>query len=176
MIENWRPVVGYEGRYEVSDQGRVRSLGILANGKNRSKRFIRGRILKHAYSKRYPLVNLSHVDGHKYNELIHQLVLAAFVGPVPDGQEVRHYDGNRDNCTLGNLLYGTQSDNYHDSVRLGGGRRGEKHPLARLNEDDVRNIRKMCASGMLQKEIAEFFEIDQSHVSYIKTGKHWGHL
>lgn len=176
LVENWRPVIGYEGIYEVSDQGRVRSLDREVVFKNGRKRSYLGKILQHGYSKGYPRVNL-YKDTQPCCELIHQLVLAAFIGPLPIGQEVRHYDGDRTNCTLGNLLYGTRRDNYFDKYRHGKDVRGERHGLSRLKEHDIRCIRKMCAIGAYsQKQIAEFFDIDPSHVSDIKNRNRWGHI
>lgn len=175
MIENWRPVVGYEGLYEVSDQGRVRSVARLVEFKDGRRRLYAGKILKHGFSKGYPRVNLSRGDV-AYCALIHQLVLSAFVGPMPEGNEVRHYDGDRENCTLGNLLYGTTSDNYADCVRVGGGNHGERNGQSKLTPHAVRTIREMYKQGIRQREIADFFEIDPSHVSDIKNGYRWGHL
>lgn len=176
MAENWRPVVGYEGLYEVSDQGQVRSLDRVVVFKNGGQRFYAGVVLKHGYSKGYPRVNLYKKTIPRC-ELIHQLVLAAFVGPMCDGHEVRHYDGDRKNPTLGNLLYGTRSENYDDKIRHGRDNRGGKSHLARLSEDQVLAIRRMCASGAYtQAEIADLFGVNQSHVSDIKNGYRWGHL
>lgn len=175
MIENWRPVVGWEGLYEISDQGRVRSLDRLIEFADGRRRLFHGKILKHGFSKGYPRVNLSR-DDVAYCALIHQMVLASFVGPVPEGQEVRHFDGNRKNCTLGNLLYGAPSENYADRVRIGGGNHGERNGQSKLTAESVASIRLMCAQGISQGKIAEFFGIDQSHVSDIKNCYRWGHL
>lgn len=176
MIENWRPVIGYEDTYEVSDQGRVRSIARMVHFKDGRKRFYPSQILNHGFSKGYPRVNL-YKDFVPRPRLVHQLVLDAFVGPVPNGQETRHYDGDRKNCTLGNLMYGTRSENYFDKYRHGKDVRGERHGLSKLKENDVINIRKMWASGKYsQAQIAEFFDIDPSHVSDIKNRYRWGHI
>lgn len=119
--EKWVPIPGYEGSYEVSDLGRVRSLDrIITFQWSRVKsgvgqRLARGRILKKVYRKGYPFVDL----GSRNFKAVHQLVMLAFVGPCPDGMQVRHDDGDRDNCRLENLLYGTQSDNEQDKIRHG---------------------------------------------------------
>lgn len=117
MTERWLPVPGYEGLYEVSDMGQVRSLGrtaTLVDGRTR-KKF--GHILKPT-KRRYWCVCLSAVRPRKF-ATVHSLVLAAFVGPRPEGQVGRHLDDNRDDNRLVNLAYGTQSDNMLDSVRNG---------------------------------------------------------
>lgn len=121
-IEEWKPVVGFEGKYEVSDLGRVRSLNRdiyqprFPGGKpHRQTR--KGQILRPG---RMPQGHQSVVLTRKGGSFcVHALVLAAFVGPRPSGMDVRHLDGNPANNTLGNLAYGTRSENCADAVRHG---------------------------------------------------------
>ena len=103
--EEWRPVVGWEDLYEVSDQGRIHSLRT-------------GKYLKPGMDRRHRHVALCRGDGGK-SYRVHKLVMEAFVGPCPDGFEVRHLDDNPDNNTLGNLVYGTRGENLLDRVRNG---------------------------------------------------------
>lgn len=111
--ERWRPVVGYEGRYEVSDLGRVRSSlpcrGLPVPRLLRSNPNAEG----------YLCVSLYQEGSSQRTSRVHRLVAAAFLGPCPPGQEVRHRDGDRRNPVLTNLAYGTQSENTLDSVRHG---------------------------------------------------------
>lgn len=58
-------------------------------------------------------------EGKRYTRFVHLLVLAAHVGPRPTGAIGRHWDDDKDNNHVSNLLYGTSSDNIHDTVRLG---------------------------------------------------------
>ncbi len=110
--EEWRPVVGYEGLYEVSDTGRVRSL--------RANKIMR---LQHHQQFGYKILTLSG-HGKRITKLIHVMVLTTFVGPRPDGLVACHNDGNPANNTLANLRWDTQSSNLLDAVRQG------THPLA----------------------------------------------
>lgn len=118
--ERWLPVVGWEGLYEVSDHGRVRSLDrefINARGQLRTHK---GRVLtaKVAPSTGYRVCTL--VDAtqrRKLYALIHRLVLEAFVGPCPAGLECCHNDGDRGNATLRNLRWDTRAANTLDAVR-----------------------------------------------------------
>ena len=109
--ERWLPVPGYEGLYLVSDWGRVRSLPRATTS---------GRILK-----LQPANKLGHLSvalsrqGVVRRHLVHRLVMEAFVGPCPEGQQVRHWDGNPANNKLSNLLYGTPSEDGYDRVRHG---------------------------------------------------------
>jgi hypothetical protein len=105
--EDWLPAPGFDG-YEVSDLGRVIS--------RRRKKSILLRLQRD--DKGYPKVCLMR-DGRPVTRLVHQLVAAAFIGPRPEGLEVRHLDGDKDNCRLANLCYGTRSENTFDQVRHG---------------------------------------------------------
>src|SRR5438270_713720 len=101
--ERWLPVLEYEGRYEVSDHGRVRSLDRTALKRSGVKQFHRGRIRKPNHHRAgHPFVSLS---GHekKKNRFVHRLVLEAFVGPRPEGLEGCHNDGSPQNNHLSNL-------------------------------------------------------------------------
>jgi hypothetical protein len=111
MSEQWRSVVGYEGKYEVSSTGKVRSLP----RKNRTQ-------LKELKPSKdgdgYPQVML-YRNGRGKTKKISVIVAEAFLGPRPDNVEVRHKDGNNTNNQVTNLEYGTKSENTKDSVRHG---------------------------------------------------------
>jgi hypothetical protein len=105
------PVPGLEGRYEVSDQGRLRQLTMDGH-----------RILPCVpLSTGYARAGLK-VPGIPSPATLHRVVLLAFVGPLPPGQETRHLDGDKTNNALSNLTYGTSSENKLDTIRLGRGR------------------------------------------------------
>ncbi len=116
MTEQWRPIEGYEGAYEVSDLGRVRSMDRV----DRTGHPWRGRILKlHPVSDRgYQKITL-YRDGTGSQRLVHRLVLAAFVGPCPEGMEGCHRDNDTTNNALTNLRWDTPSENNFDIVRSG---------------------------------------------------------
>lgn len=113
MTEEWRPIPGYEGRYDVSDHGNVRSwipYRSLPLPRLRTQTQDRG----------YFSVMLYDAQGAHRLRRVHQLVALAFHGPPPfPDAEVRHLDGTRDNNRAGNLLYGSRSENALDSVRHG---------------------------------------------------------
>ena len=104
MPATWRPVIGYENHYEVSDEGEVRSL--------RRVRCL-GRVLRQSLVNGYPAVCLSKGGKTKLRK-VHQLVLEAFVGPKPQGYVTRHLDGSRTNNKLSNLAWGTLAENHAD--------------------------------------------------------------
>src|ERR1022692_1435720 len=108
--ERWLPVVGYEGLYDVSDLGRVRSL---------PRRNCRGTVLRPTLTKLGYLRVEPCADGSGRKVMVHVLVAAAFHGPCPPGLEVRHLDGNSQNNAASNLAYGTASENCLDMVQHG---------------------------------------------------------
>lgn len=119
-VERWLPIPGWEGRYSVSDEGRVRSETRTTVYPDGSARVFKGRVLKCGLdTSGYHHASLSDQGRHTVLS-VHLLVLAAFVGPRPAGsEEVRHLDGDKTNNRLENLRYGTRSENQLDNVRLG---------------------------------------------------------
>lgn len=120
ITEEWRQVVGFEGRYEVSSLGRVRSIDhfTIQRDKGGNLRPFRrsGKLLRPGTgSHGYPTVAI----GKGNSRTVHSLVAEAFIGPRGRDQEVRHKDGNRQNPIADNLHYGTRSDNVRDMIRHG---------------------------------------------------------
>lgn len=129
-IDEWRSVVGFEGFYEVSDTGVVRSLP-----RNRC----RGQVIKARWRGRYLAVILSTPDLRK--ELrVHRLVGEAFLGPLPARHETRHLDDNRANNNLSNLVYGTSKENSEDCIRNGNTRYGLDHQNCFIPDELVAEI------------------------------------
>lgn len=158
--ERWRPVVGYEGLYEVSARGRVRSRnGILAVNR----------------ATKYPSVTLS-VAGKRKQALIHQMVAAAFVGERPVGFDVTHDDGNRANNRRHNIVYKTRLENIRDKIRHGTIARGSMIGSAVLEEDKVRDIRSRVGRGELKSAVAKLYGISSTHVKRIVTCESWEHV
>ena len=169
MQETWKGIIGYEGIYQVSDCGRVRSVSrITPHGRMR-----KGQIIKlRTGSGGTPKVAL-YRNAIPQTFSVHCLVLTAFAGPRPAGMVTRHLDGNPANNHAGNIMWGTQSDNMKDKARHGTTARGEKHSQSRMTEADVLLIRGCRGS---QKEIAETFGLCGSHVSRIISRELWSHI
>lgn len=117
--ERWLPVVGWEGWYEVSDQGRVKSLArIVMRSNGAPPLHVRERILKPGKDGGgYLQVGLWR-DGQQTTRKVHALVLEAWVGPCPPGEECCHLLGNENN-RLENILWDTRDANARDQVIAG---------------------------------------------------------
>jgi len=118
--ERWLPVVGFEGFYEVSNAGRVRSLERTVTWRNGATRTYPSKLLRCTPdSVGYPRVTLGlGVDRKRYFRRVHRMVLTAFMGPnPPDMPDVLHGDGNKMNNTLSNLRWGTPLQNADDARR-----------------------------------------------------------
>ena len=107
---------------------------------------------------------------------VHTLVLEAFVGKKPEGQECRHLNGNPADNRLVNICWGSHRQNVADSMRLGTNARGKTHYKAKLTEDDVREIRRRHKRGENMTVCAKQKGVTQSNVSCITTGKTWKHI
>ena len=121
MTEEWRAIPGWEGAYEVSDRGRVRSVE-RRTWCPRGKGFWRkvpAKILSPAVSRGYLRVTLQR-SGRVESQAVHRLVLLAFVGPCPPGLEACHYDDDPANNALSNLRWDTRKANHADRTRNGG--------------------------------------------------------
>jgi len=129
--EQWRPVVGYEGRYQVSDHGRVRSLARTVPTRNGRTTRVHQRILSPAPNSSGYLRVWLYRDKVSEQKFVHQLVADAFLGPRPAGMEVRHRNGNKVDNRATNLEHGTRSDNMLDAVRHGTHRNTRKDACPR---------------------------------------------
>lgn len=117
--EKWLPVVGYEGHYEVSDRGRVRSLDRVVPHKRFGTQKTQGRVMSQKVENHgYWVVSLRKDGTRKWN-LTHRLVLLAFRGTPKEGEETRHLDDDKLNCDLENLVWGSRSENLIDRQRNG---------------------------------------------------------
>lgn len=117
--ERWLPVVGFEGIYEVSSIGRVRSLDrTIRRGGGYWPTRIQGQLLNPVAINGYRRVNLGR-PGHQELAWVHRLVCKAFYGEPGPGQEVRHLNGVPGDNRLENLAWGSRSENAQDRLRHG---------------------------------------------------------
>lgn len=172
MPEIWKPVPGWEGAYEVSDCGRVRSVDRVVENSRGVRQRLKGRILKHGHTAYgYPYVNLCR-DNSPVSREVHALVAAAFIGPRPDGYQVCHNDGDPLNNQAENLRYDSAKGNQSDRSKHGTDQYGDHNPIARLTWDAVLEIRQ-APSEITNKELAERFGVHAGTVGYARRGRTW---
>lgn len=145
-LEVWRPVPGYDGAYEVSSIGRVRSLDRF----NSAGRFTRGRVLRAPINNEgYRQVSLCVANTQKGCR-VHRLVCWAFNGPPGPEDVVRHLDGDALNNCADNLAWGTASENARDAVVHRTNNNAAKdfcknqHPLSGTNLRIASNGYRVC--------------------------------
>jgi hypothetical protein len=171
--ERWLPVVGYEGLYEVSNLGRVRSLTVRGHL----------RAIPHLMTPKVDRKNhlqlLLYKDGVRKDWSVHRLVLIAFVGPSPPGFDCCHYDGNPHNNRPENLRWDTRRANIEDQRRRGTmnhAKPGEDHHAAILWDDAVRAIRAEPYFIGVCRMLARCFDVTPGQIYRIRTGRSWAHL
>lgn len=157
MVEEWRPIESSPG-YEVSDLGRVRSYRDRQGHPSAEPRIMVLQATIHGYL----WIKL----GRQRQAAVHRLVADAFLGPRPPGMECRHLDGDRSNAALGNLAYGTRSENYQDRKRHGTENDGERHGLSRLTNQMAREIRASIAPT---KELAHRYEVSPVTINRVRS-------
>ena len=174
--EEWRPIEEFDGRYEVSNLGRVACLktgGRMAVSIGLPPR---RRVLKQTRDpKGYFCVFPVH-DGNGVTRRVHQLVARAFIGPQLRGVTVRHKDGDQLHNNALNLEYGSMAENMADRGRHGRTARGDdRHGRAKLTADAVRKIRKLRPT-CTQRELADMFGVTHQSIAQVLDGRSWSHV
>lgn len=171
MIEEWRPVFGYEGIYEVSSLGQIKrvkpvkggGVGMVQSTMNKALGYLTVR-----------LYDGTGQEGRK-TLYVHRLVATSFIGPCPLGMVVNHKDFDRSNNRPDNLEYVTQHGNVHHSVKAGRFHRGEKSYIAKLTDDQVSAMRSM-RPGTPYRAIAAAFGVSYNTAYSAINGQTWKHL
>lgn len=152
-IEQWKPVVDWIN-YEISDKGNVRG----KHGKIKTFKILG-----------YISFNVAKGRMKRKSLRVHREVLKAFKGNI-HGLCVRHLDGNKENCCLENLAWGTHKENESDKRRHGRNLAGERHHQHILTLAQVRNIRK---SPLQSIHLAKLYNVHKDTVYRIRQGRGW---
>jgi hypothetical protein len=151
MIETWKQVVGYKGRYEISDQGRLRSLLFRGHAKIQIMK------ISTNYSG-YRVVSLGAKPKKQFR--LHCLVLEAFIGPRPEGKQGCHGDNNKDNNALSNLRWDTPSGNMKDRRSY----YGSENPRSKLTEIQRAEVVSRYKAGELVRNLSTEFSVTPTRI------------
>jgi hypothetical protein len=174
MNETWKPVLGYEDCYEISNFGVVRS---ITRYNPKSNRWYESRIMKTRLDKDgYVIVGLTK-DGKMKMNKVHRLVISTFTNEDLDLQ-VNHIDGNKQNNNLDNLEWCTCSENQLHAHKIGlKSQQGRKNNASKLTEQDVIEICDFFRYTKFKvKEIAELYGVKPNTITNIKTRRQWKHV
>lgn len=167
--ETWKAVVGFEGAYEVSDLGNVRSLDREWAQTSRCGALythrMRGRALRPGPM---PGGHLSVAIGRSNSQCVHKLVLEAFVGPAPPGHEARHLSGVESDNRLANLKWDTRGNNSRDKKWHKGAR------TYKLKPPQIREIKRALAKPYrrgIYERLAERYDVAISTIAAIRDHK-----
>ncbi len=168
QVTRLRPIPGYPG-YEITPNGQVWSAPrYLPDG-----RYWAGRWLKPSLCQGYPFV----VMGKGNTRQVHRLVLEAYVGPCPPGQQCRHLNGIRTDNRLSNLCWGTRAENVSDRTKHGKTYQGEQHSNAKLTEQQVKQIIYIYRTGLFNNvEIAQQYNVQPEAIGKIVNKQRWKHI
>lgn len=174
--ERWLPVVGFEGRYEVSDLGRVRRLS--RDKRNRAGPHIA--LTPFRTEDGYLGVGLGMGPGRRpRNHLVHGLVARAFIGEPSPEQVINHKDFDTTNNCVQNLEWVTPAQNVAWSKAAGRlinfHASGTANPRAKLSEEDVAEIRRLRGQ-VSQAELGRRFGVSKTAIRYAQTGRNWSTL
>jgi hypothetical protein len=168
----WKPVVGWEGFYEVSSLGEVRSVDRETIGPNGFPKRLRGQLMKLGLRGGYLCVHLKR-PGQATHYPVHRLVGKAFNGLPPEGRNnCCHKDGQRFNNTPENLYWGTTAENGEDLARHGT-RKGEGHPNSKLTAFQVFMIQEIPKRYRLINDLAKKFNVNPSCIKKARYGSSW---
>ena len=167
-MEEWKDVDGYDGEYEISNLGRVRS------NKGLHSRILKQRTMYLGYK-----CSLLSKEGRRKSFLTHRLVAIHFIGDFKnERKEVNHKDGDKTNNTLENLEWVTHAENMKHSKEngLAKGGVGERNNKAKLTEMQVLAIDTLLKSDFTPQFIAPNFGVLPTNIYDIKNGKIWAWL
>ncbi|MBV6635509.1 MAG: HNH endonuclease [Mameliella sp.] len=172
----WRPVPEYEGLYEISENGEIRSLPRdVDRGRQGIMRTKLKRLCPSMSPNGYWMITLSK-GGVKTTFTVHSLVATVFIGPRPDGKQVCHKNGIRTDNRSSNLRYDTPQGNNADKHKHGTAQVGENAPTVKLTERQVLAIRKRLSEGARQRDVAKEFSVSKSLIWAINTRRVWSHV
>jgi hypothetical protein len=169
--EIWKDIPGYEGLYQVSNLGRVKSLPRQLGARFRNNDYFLKPYIDKAGYYRFSLMK----DNKFKHFCLHRLVAICFISNPENKKTVNHEDGDKSNNTIGNLSWMTMKENnihaYNNGLKL----RCDGHGMAKLTNNDVLEIRELLKT-MKQCDIAKKYNVYPTTISRIAVGINWKSL
>lgn len=182
MQEEWKSATGYDGFYEVSNLGRIRShrryTRCVSKAGREFQKLQGGGLMKLVEHNGGYLSVVFSAEGVRKSFLAHRVVAEAFI-PNPNNLPwINHKDANKRNNAVDNLEWCTAQENYQHAAMLGllPPKFGSEKGTAKLNEEVVFVIKKMIKLGFTNKRLAEIFEVSTAPISYIRNNQAWTHV
>ena len=179
--EVWKAIPGYEGVYEISSEGNLRSLDRITKFTTRhgtpGTREFKGKDLKTKFNKttgRNEITLWGRENGKKKCRTfpIHKLIMLAFAGPRPDGMCACHNDGDKTNDKLENLRYDSYKNNSLDKKKHGTELSGEARHNSSLTDKETREIVELYLTGeYTQAEICEKYGVGRKVLGNVINGR-----
>lgn len=163
---------------EVSNHGRIRTIERVIQGvgfaRSKTKRTIKSKLREIQYQHAYPSIR-----DRKQFFRVHRMVALMFIPNPENKPEVNHIDGNKLNFYYKNLEWSTRKENMEHAVLNGlvaDSPKGTNHWNNKLDETQVKTIRKCLNDGMTQQKLADYFKVHRTCISAIACKYHWAHL
>ena len=180
MTETWKDIEGYEGCYQISSHGRVKSLQRFKICGRGGRQLVRERILKQTVThkgKGYCMVIFCK-DGIVKYKTVHRLVALAFIENLEDKPQINHKNGIKTDNRISNLEWCYPIDNIRHARKNGRihNARGVQVGTAKLIEESVLAIIRRINAGEIQRSLAREYDVSEATISLIKTRQIWKHV
>jgi len=177
--EVWKDIPGYEGIYQASNQGRIRSIDRFITNRYKQLQPRKGAMMSVSLHRQgYGRVLLTK-DRKSKTVFIHRLIALTFIPNPQEKKEVNHKNGIKMDNTVDNLEWCTPSENVKHAHRTGllTTIMGEKHYKSKLSEEDVKKIRHDYAMGHTShKKLAKEYNLNQKSIWAILHRTSWKHI
>jgi hypothetical protein len=166
--EEWKDIVRYEGYYQVSNLGKVKSLG---NEFSRKERLLKPSLQSKGY-----LTVVLQKNGIRNMVLVHRLVAEYFVSNPLNKPQVNHINGVKTDNNIENLEWVYHRENLDHAIKNNLTLKGEENRNSKLKDVDVVKIHSLLQKGITTKELSESYNVSYSTIDGIRTNRYWKHL
>lgn len=181
-VEQWVPIKDYEGLYEISNLCRIKSVDrkciSVKNNGDAFYRFLKGKVMGQTLEQDlYLRINLTDINKKRDRLNAHRLLAIATIPNSENKPHVNHKNGIKWDNRYWNLEWATESENMQHAVDIGLkiSVKGEKHGRSKLTEKQVLEIREI-GNTMLQRELAELYNVNREAIANILSRKYWTHI